>query len=257
MTQKKKIGQVDVDSRVPPFEVAFRFTVPCLAVPGFSRLRVLVVEGGHDPDPCLVFAYGAVKEFGITILPQVERNCLPPVRYCKAGNMVAADSNLGPVNLVGVQGTSISDNTNCPSKIGIRNLTDQSAQLQPGGTYVLNLKATTCGFGWKRMAYAFADFNGNSVFEDSELLGKQEVDDRVVPVDVSLQFEVPCVGSGALVGMTRLRVFVVEGEGLNADPCTVFNYGAVKEFSLDILNKPAKLCSSGRGNAEGVISVTL
>jgi len=174
MNLLKKIGQVSVDDRVAPFEVSFKFNVPCNAAPGYSRMRVLVVEGGHDPDPCLVFAYGAVKEFSITILAQVERVCLPTPRYCKAGNTVAADSNLGPVSLIGVQGTSISDTSNCPSTIGIRNLTAQSAQLQPGGTYALNLKATTCGVGWARIAYAYIDFNGNSIFEPSEFLAQRK-----------------------------------------------------------------------------------
>jgi len=96
--------------------------------------------------------------------------------------------------------------------------------------------------GWARLAYAYIDFNGNSIFEPSELLGTFNADDRVTPVEVSLSFNVPCVGSGALVGVTRLRVFVVEG-GITADPCAIFSYGAAKEFSFEILDKPTTFCS--------------
>jgi hypothetical protein len=150
---------------------------------------------------------------------------------------------LGPVTLVGVQGTAIHDTSNCPNKIGLNNLTDLTVSVQPGGTYSLSMQVTSCGQGWARFAYAFIDYNANSLWEPSEILGSAIVNDRVTPVEVSLSFSVPCVGNGALVGTTRLRVFVVEGEDLPADPCAQFNYGAVKEFSIEILNKPASFCS--------------
>jgi len=101
---------------------------------------------------------------------------------------------------------------------------------------------TTCGLGWARLAYAYIDFNGNSIFEPNELLGKFNADNRVTPVEVSLTFDVPCVGSGALVGVTRMRVFVVEG-GISADACAIFNYGSAKEFSFQILDRPTTFCS--------------
>jgi hypothetical protein len=239
------VGFQDVSGSPAPVEVAFKYQVPCNAVSGLTRMRVLVVEGGHDTDPCMVFAYGGVKEYSVVILSQLDRSCLPPVRYCKTGSSLAGGSNLGPVELVGVQGTSISDSSNCPNSPGIRNLTNLSVQVQPGGSYVLTLKATTCDLGWARLAYAYIDYNGNSVFEPLELIGSSPVDNRVAPVTISFTFAVPCIGDGSIVGPARLRVFVVEGDDISADPCALFNYGAVKEFTVDILNKPIKLCSGG------------
>jgi len=239
------ISSLDVDNRITPVEVTFNVKVPCDAVPGQTRMRVFVVEGGHDVDPCLVFAYGGVKEFTINILEQVDRPCLPPARYCKTGNALVGDSNLGAVELIGVQGTAIRDASDCPNRVGPVDLTGLSASLQPGGTYVLSFEVTTCGLGWGRFAYAFIDYNVNSEFEESELLGSMVVSDSVAPTKLYFNFAVPCVGSGALVGTTRLRVYVVEGSGLTPNPCALFNYGLVKEFSVEILNKPINSCALG------------
>jgi hypothetical protein len=207
-------------------------------------MRIFVVENGHDVDPCFVFAYGAVKQFSIRILSQLDTPCLPPASYCKTGNALVGDSNLGSVHLVGVQGTVIDDNSNCPNQEGPIDLTGLSASIQPGGSYVVSLQATTCGLGWARLAYAYIDFNGNSEFDTSELVGKFVVPNSITPVPIDFAFDVPCVGSGAVVGSVRLRVFVVEGdESLTPNPCALFNYGAVKEFTVQILNKPVKLCT--------------
>jgi len=239
------LGVEDVGSSPLSADVSWKVIVPCDALPGSARMRVLVAEGGRDTDPCMVFAHGGVKEYSVFVLSQLDKPCLPPVRYCKTGSTQAGDSNLGAVDLVGVQGTAIYDTSNCPNTPGIKNLTSLSASLQPGGSYLLRFDATTCGLGWARLAYAFIDFNGNSVFETSERLGSVVVDNRVSPASVSFSFYVPCVGSGAVVGPTRVRVFVVEGDALSPEPCAQFTYGAVKEFTVNILNKPINLCSGG------------
>jgi hypothetical protein len=249
------VGVINVDANPVPVDVSFPFQVPCTAVPGLTRMRVLVVEGGQNPDPCLSFLNGGVKEYSIMILTQLDRPCLPPARYCKAGSLQVGDSNLGSVELVGVQGTAIEDYSNCPNTVGIKNLTGLSVALQPGGAYVLSFEVTTCGLGWERLAYAYIDLNANSVFEPSEFLGSFAVDDRVTPVTVSFTFLVPCIGNGALVGPTRLRVFVAEGDGISADPCALFNFGAVKEFTVDILNKPIKMCSAPTFGAGRTVTI--
>jgi hypothetical protein len=175
--------------------------------------------------------------------------------YCGAGNTVTGDSNLGQVRLTGVQGTSISDDSNCPGATGVIDLTSKKASVQPGGTYVLNFQATTCESGWARYTYAFIDFNGNGVYDTSELIGQQNVDNRVAPMDLAFSFNPPCEGSGSVVGTTRMRIFVVES-GFNANPCLTFSYGGVKEFSIEIIAAPGADCggsnmSTGEGMSGG------
>jgi len=165
-----------------------------------------------------------------------------PLLYCNAGNTVSGDSNLGPVTLNGVQGQSISDTTDCPGVVGLRDLTAQKAAIQPGGTSTLTYQATTCDTGWQRLAYAFIDYNGDGKYDTpSELLGTMQVDNRLEPFPVTFQIHAPCEGAGSKVGETRLRVFVVES-GVVANPCLTFAYGGVKEFTISIISQPGALC---------------
>jgi len=174
--------------------------------------------------------------------------------YCQAGKTVNGDSNLGLVHLPGVQGMSISDDTNCPGEVGMIDLTAQKAALQPGGTYTLNFQATTCGSGWARLAYAFIDFNGDGVYgTNEEFLGQTNVDNRLAPMDVPYTFSPPCVGEGSVVGTTRMRVFVVES-GFNANPCLTFSYGGVKEFSIQIIDSPGAKCGGSDMSTGGGMS---
>jgi len=179
---------------------------------------------------------------------------LPGVNaYCNAGNTVAGDSNLGMVRLTGVQGTSIVEDTNCPGGVGVIDLTSKKASLQPGGAYTLNFQATTCEAGWARLAYAFIDYNNNDKYDPEEVLGQQTVDNRVAPFDVSFSFTPPCEGEGTVVGTTRLRVFVVES-GFSPNPCAVFSYGGVKEFSIEMIAAPGAECGGSNLSTGGGLS---
>jgi len=173
--------------------------------------------------------------------------------YCSAGNTVTGDSNLGEVHLAGVGGMSINDLTNCPGIIGLRDLTNLKAGIQPGGTSVLNFKATTCDTGWQRLAYAYIDFNGDEIYGDDELIGSQSVDNRMDPFDISFTFSPPCAGAGSTVGTTRMRVFVVES-GFTPNPCLTFSYGGVKEFSIQIVAEPGAKCGGKDLSTDGGIS---
>jgi len=173
--------------------------------------------------------------------------------YCNAGNTVVGDSNLGLVHMTGVQGTSITDDTNCPGGTGVNDLTTKKASIQPGGTYILNFQATTCDAGWARLAYAFIDFNGNDLYDAGEIIGQQNVDNRVAPMDLAFTFTPPCEGDGTVVGTTRMRVFVVES-GFNANPCLTFSYGGVKEFSIDIIAAPGAACGGSDMSTGGGMS---
>jgi len=227
--ENELIGGLQVDNRLEPVDVSFSFRVPPLdfgSVVGVTRMRVFVVESGFAANPCLTFTYGGVKEFSIEIIGS---------RYCDAGNTVAGGSNLGQVNMVGESHTAISDNSNCPGRTGIRDLSDLSVSVTPGGSYSLTFDVTTCnGRGFPRFAYAFIDFNKNEIYDSNELVGTLSVGNSASPIPVTLRVTVPC---NAVPGSTRMRVFVVEG-GHETDPCLIFAYGGVKEFSIVTLDKP-------------------
>jgi len=149
--------------------------------------------------------------------------------YCGGGPTVPEDSNLGPVSLDGIT-TNIRDMSNCPNVLGIRNLTAQWADLAVGRPAVVKLQVTTCGSGWPRMAYGFIDFNRNDVFDEDELIGSANVDNRVTPIDIDFEFTPPRPPA-SVAGQTVMRILVVEG-GISPNPCLVFAYGGVKDFGI-------------------------
>jgi len=234
------LGQSWVDNRLSPFRIDLPFRVPCLrngSVPGVTRMRVFVVESGFNANPCLSFSYGGVKEFSIEVLNFESPACTSPPtpsgEYCHAGPSVVESSNLGPVQLLGVR-SQINDKSDCPGETGIRDLTNLTVDVSPGGSYILDFDVTTCGKAFPRYAYAYIDFNGNKQFEARELLGTADVAAVLPPVAVRFQFTVPQFDAGAQTGITRMRVLVVEG-GRLPDPCLTFAYGGVKDFTIRIL----------------------
>jgi hypothetical protein len=56
-------------SGTPPVSISnFTFTVPLNSVSGYSRIRVIQLEGGSLPiDPCASFQYGSVVDFTVGI----------------------------------------------------------------------------------------------------------------------------------------------------------------------------------------------
>jgi hypothetical protein len=69
--QNELLGQQNVDNRQTPVDVTFPIVPPCAgegSVVGTTRMRVFIVESGFNPNPCLTFSYGGVKEFSIEII---------------------------------------------------------------------------------------------------------------------------------------------------------------------------------------------
>jgi hypothetical protein len=119
----------------------------------------------------------------------------------------------------------------------VRDLTSEVATLTSGKNYILSFEATTCDAGWARLAYAYIDFNNSDVYDyPDELIGVQNVDNRVQPFRVEFPFTPPPFPR-SVEGRTRMRVFVVES-GATPNPCLSFSYGQVKEFSIDLKIPP-------------------
>jgi len=150
--------------------------------------------------------------------------------YCNCGPTTTVDSNLGFVALVG-DGSSISDDVNCPGNIGPKDNTAMVAGLTPGGSYKLVFTVTTCGNSFPTLAGAWIDFNKNDQFDADELLAPFTTSKATV----EQTFVVPAAGSPALVyGLTRLRVQVQETQATTLNPCASFPYGATKDFGIQL-----------------------
>jgi len=202
---------------------------------GMTRMRLEVQEtSSPNPlDPCSRFAYGGTKDFNVSIGGSGPR--------CDSGPTTTQDANLGPVSLQGAS-TAISDQSNCPGQIGPIDLTQQSADIFPGSTYVLSYTISTCGAIYPSVAAAWIDYNGDNSLDDWE---------RIVPFSSqyglnSVSFRAATTNATAnrtvIFGKTWLRVQVQETNAPSIIPCVKFAFGGTKDFAINIA---LAYCNSG------------
>jgi len=166
-------------------------------------------------------------------------------QYCNSGPSSSSDTNIGPVTLVGENGSGIQDVSNCPKTIGPRDLTNLFAEITPGKSYTLQYNTTTCGYFYTSLVGAWIDYNKNTIFEPSESLfpfmrwntAGQGKADFTVPTNLDVS------------GPTRLRVQLQETSNSTIDPCSYFSYGGTKDFTVNI-SKINVYCASGPTSQE-------
>jgi len=170
-------------------------------------------------------------------------------QYCASGPSTTLDTNLGQTNLVG-DSTSINDSSNCPGTLGPRDLTALVADLS-SKVYTLSTTVTTCGGTYTSVSGAWIDYDQNGVFDTNELLGN-----FTTSKNPSWSFTVP---ESAKPGKTRLRVQTQETIGSTLNPCASFDFGATKDFSVEIKQAADLYCKSGPTSADdaNLGSVTL
>jgi hypothetical protein len=170
--------------------------------------------------------------------------------YCEAGPTSAQDSNLGEVSLRG-ECKHIDNPVDCPGQTGTQDLTAERADLVIGKTYTLHWDVTTCGGPYNRASAAWIDWAGTGSFTGVTTLADVHTTSGSEPTDsVSISFTVP---DTAVVGETRLRVLVQESSATSLDPCQVFAYGGVKDFTVEILDKDPGCAPAGGGISGGVL----
>jgi len=204
------------------------FQVPVSALSGKTRMRVMVQETSQPTlDPCTLFTYGGTKDFGIEISGP----------YCRSGPLHLEDATQGPVALRG-DTLTITETSGCPGAIGVQDLTNLVSDLTVGKSYILNSTIITCRNEFGVLGAAWIDYSRNGRFEDSE---------RIIPYStsygfVSTPFKVPFTHSGVSItpGPTRLRVQVQETLSSTLDPCTLFDFGGTKDFTVNLLTGAAK-----------------
>ncbi len=158
-------------------------------------------------------------------------------QYCTTGGPTSTiDSNVG---LVQLNGNSTNINyVGCPGVIGVEDQTVQVADISAGSSYSLVVTFSTCGGNFLGAGTAWIDWNGNSGFDASEVVGTW----TGMPPNVStFNFTVP---SGACNGLRYLRVMQQEAGVLPLNPCGTFTYGSVTDFTVDISLGDCSLFSS-------------
>jgi len=165
--------------------------------------------------------------------------------YCMdVGPTQTADSELGPVNLVG-NSMTIDETSGCPGEVGVQDYTAMEADLSIGGVYTLNYNTLHCGSsGFPWTAGAWIDFNQDGQWTDSERV----MSNQNVYGDAIATFTVP-TGADTIIksGKTRMRVQLQESARMPFSPCALFGYGGTKDYSIMIV-------APGGGGASGGLS---
>lgn len=148
------------------------------------------------------------------------------------GPTSGADSNIDGVSISGFAGSGFVHSSVCPGVIGVEDLTALSVSIPEGFSFPLNIDYGTCGgnFGWA--GEAWVDWNNNLIFEPSESLGQTSA---AAPTSASYSVSPP---PGTALGPKTMRVTQVEGGVHPLNPCGAHTWGAVKDFTVDVIPPP-------------------
>lgn len=155
-------------------------------------------------------------------------------QYCMSGGPSSEiDSNLEWLTLNGASGSINFTGCSGPTQgvLGVEEYLTQTAFLNAGGNYTVNLQFGTCGNNFSGVGEAWIDFNLDGTFDASESIGTWQ---GTPPTAASaFNFTVP---GGASNGQSRMRVMHYESGTLPLNPCASFTWGSVTDFSVYIQN---------------------
>jgi len=192
--------------------------VPDAAISGETRMRISMRYGG-SPAACGTFTYGEVEDYAVVIPEGGEPE--PPLvaEYCDSrGNNTSYEwvesVKIGSYSWnSGRSDAGYTDHTD-GAAADLRKDWPVSLVLEPGfryGSYIEH---------WR----VWVDWNQDGTFADDELLYSGS-SSRTITTSIT-------VPATAASGVTRMRVSMKYGSG--AQPCGIFTYGEVEDFSANI-----------------------
>ncbi|GAB4143056.1 MAG: hypothetical protein Fur0041_18170 [Bacteroidia bacterium] len=151
-------------------------------------------------------------------------------QYCTTGGPSSpVDSNVKRVILNGQTGF-INYTAPCPGVVGVQDLTIYNTTLAATSSYNMTVVFGTCNGNYAGAGEAWLDYDQSGFFDPWESVGSWQG----MPTDTSVfSFTVP---ANAHNGVTRMRVMQREGGNVfpPLDPCGVFTWGSVMDFSITI-----------------------
>jgi hypothetical protein len=223
--------------------VAFTFTVPYYAALDTMGIRIIQQEGQtqlDDLDPYAEFNWGSMTDFGLIVLNGTSS-------YLSAGPTKSDNSNIELLTLVGVNNTSIEWSVDCGNTVsGVENLIyDYSVDLQQGAEYTLGLKFGTCGDSYSGGGAFWIDWNNDGIFDaTTELMGSSYGTPGIAPWDDTVKFTFT-VPNDAIIGNTSMRVMQHQTLDTAPDPYTVFEYGSMADYSINVCKSASGYTSGG------------
>jgi len=176
--------------------------------------------------------------------------------YCSAGPTISQDSEIENVTLTG-ENNSIANNTTniCTGSAGgeISDFTNQSADLFNGSSYTLSVEFGDCDGApqFDGAGGVWIDWNNDGDFSDlNEEIGK--VDVGVSSGNVTQDFTIN-LPSNQSPGNYRMRIVQQQGVTASAvNPCTVFDYGAVEDYTIEVIEIPNPTVSLSETSISGL-----
>ena len=144
--------------------------------------------------------------------------------YCASkGN----SSDHGYIQRVRILGTSLNNGSGDDG--GYADYTSISTNVSKGTDYTLFLRAAFPGSNYATSWTLYIDYNGDKDFNDPGELVASKSYDASAQLD-TIHFTIP---GSATNGATRMRIQMHAGN-IITDPCAVFDYGEVEDYTLNI-----------------------
>lgn len=152
-------------------------------------------------------------------------------QYCAGGPSSTSWTNVEQVDIIGFAGSSIS-HTGCnPAVTGVEDLTALSVDIPNGFSYDLHVDFGSCTSIYGAAGAAWVDWNGDTNFDPSELVGSTSAN----PFSASWAVTPP---PGTQLGPKVMRIMQQEGGSLPLDPCASFTWGSVMDFTVNVIADP-------------------
>jgi hypothetical protein len=195
------------------------FTLPGNKKLGNARMRV-IVERGAWPDPCGIIPFGEVEDYSMNF------NDAIPFHYCPSAASFPWHEWIAGVQLADVSNAS-----------GASSYTDYTLHapisLSQGQAAPI---ALTTGYSWETFDENWSvwiDFNHNGQFDTpEELVFQKQLPRPANGTTAALLTGVVKVPKDAQTGLTRMRVSMQRDQ--YADPCSMFVYGEVEDYAVNI-----------------------
>ncbi len=181
-------------------------SIPVSALAGPATMRIAMKYNSYS-DPCEIFPEGEVEDYTVNINAPL---------YCLSGGESTQYEWIKKVRLKSINNQSGNDN-------GYADFTNLSTNLNPGQSKNIKLKPGFSGNSYVENWRVWVDWNEDGDFDDA---GELEVEVSSSG-NITDQITVP---NNATSGDKVMRVSMKYGG--YADPCEVFTYGEVEDYTI-------------------------
>ena len=175
--------------------------------------------------------------------------------YCTSAPLSSADSRINNVSLSNINNTPPAG---CTTYSDYTNLT---AQLEQGKTYPLNLTLGTCGANEDKIAKVFIDWNGDGVFDDTELVATTNVINGTGSYKTNIT--VPTSVIAGNFSLMRVVLNATNDDASTIKACGTYPKGETQDYRVQFLQTSvdvgviAIVSPAAGGSCSGATAVTV